>query len=366
MKPPAPPEGPAPSRVVRAVGASHSTLMNTHGSRPEHADREQRFRAGLAAAAELLAADGVDLAVVVGPNHFRGLWLDLLPAFTIGVGEVQGSGESGTLGGPLATDPAAALALCESLVGEGFDLAFSNRLQVDHGITQAVQLIVRDLAVPVVPLLVNTFAAPLPTLRRCLALGEALGRAVAVLPGARRVAVVASGGLSHTLPWPDWRRPSSDDERFMVEAWSAGATRWKDYEQRRRSLVVAAPARIDPEFDAEVLDRFTAGTLEGFSGRDAEVLERGGNGASELRAWLVAAAAAGHRGGRRLAYEQLPEWLTGMGVAATDGPPAGPAPAGRPDGGAGGATAGGGSDRGTAAVATRAGTGHDGKESEQR
>ncbi|MCU1489589.1 MAG: 3-carboxyethylcatechol 2,3-dioxygenase [Acidimicrobiaceae bacterium] len=308
------------STVVRAVGASHSTLMNTQGSAPGHEEREKRFRAGLSEAAETLAAEGVDLAVVIGPNHFRGLWLDLMPAFTLGVGEVIGSGDSGTLAGPLPSDPQAALSLCEHLVESGFDVAFSNRLQVDHGITQAAELLLGGLAVPVVPLLVNVFAPPLPMLGRCLELGAALGQAITALAGGRRVAVIASGGLSHQLPWPDWRRPASEDERFMVEAWGAGREHWRDYEARRRELVVAAPARIVPDFDEEALDRFCAGTLAAFAGRDAEVLERGGNGASELRNWLVASAAASHRPGRRLAYEQLPEWLTGMGVAMSDGP----------------------------------------------
>lgn len=307
----------APSTVVRAVGASHSTLMNTHGARPEHAERAARFRAALAEAAAALVADEVDLAVVVGPNHFRGLWLDLMPAFTLGVGEVEGSGDGGTRAGPLEGDPEAAMALCEHLVGAGFDLAFSKRLQVDHGITQASELLL-DAHVPVVPLLVNVFAPPLPSLARCLALGDALGDAIGRLPGGRKVAVIASGGLSHQLPWPDWRQPRSADEELMVEAWSAGREHWREYEARRRALVVAAPPRIAPDFDEEVLRSFASGALSGFSGRDDEVLARGGNGASEIRNWLVAAASAKHRSGRRLVYEQLPEWLTGMGVAMTD------------------------------------------------
>jgi 2,3-dihydroxyphenylpropionate 1,2-dioxygenase len=307
------------SAVVRAVGCSHSTLMNTHGALPEHHDKEERFRAALADAAAILAADSVDLAVVVGPNHFRGLWLDLMPSFTLGVGAVVGSGESGTRAGPIEGDRDAALALCEALVDAGFDLAFSNRLQVDHGITQASELLFTTRAVPIVPLVVNVFAPPLPTFRRCLELGSALGAAIGQLPGERRVAIIASGGLSHQLPWPDWRNPVGEDELLMVEAWSAGAARWQEYEARRRALVVAARARIDSELDAEVLGRFTSGEMANLAGRDDETLRRGGNGASEVRSWLVAAAAAGHRRGRCLAYEALPEWLTGMGVAVTDG-----------------------------------------------
>jgi 2,3-dihydroxyphenylpropionate 1,2-dioxygenase len=49
-----------------------------------------------------------------------------------------------------------------------------------------------------------------------------------------------------------------------------------------------------------------------------EVEKAAGNGAQELRTWLVAAGAAGGGGGRVLAYEPMPEWLTGMGVAVLE------------------------------------------------
>jgi 3-O-methylgallate 3,4-dioxygenase len=52
--------------------------------------------------------------------------------------------------------------------------------------------------VPTIPILVNTYFPPnQPTAARCFDLGTALRAAIDKLPGDRRVAVVASGGLSH-------------------------------------------------------------------------------------------------------------------------------------------------------------------------
>ena len=52
--------------------------------------------------------------------------------------------------------------------------------------------------VPIVPVLLNALYAPTqPTPGRCLAIGEAIDRAVTAFPGHARVGVVASGGLSH-------------------------------------------------------------------------------------------------------------------------------------------------------------------------
>jgi 3-O-methylgallate 3,4-dioxygenase len=52
--------------------------------------------------------------------------------------------------------------------------------------------------IPIVPLFVNTYYQPnVPSAARAHAFGRAVARAVACWPGAGRVAVIASGGLSH-------------------------------------------------------------------------------------------------------------------------------------------------------------------------
>jgi 2,3-dihydroxyphenylpropionate 1,2-dioxygenase len=165
---------------------------------------------------------------------------------------------------------------------------------------------------------INAFAPPLPTLRRCLALGEAIGAAAAELPGDRRIAVIATGGLSHAIPFPDWRDPRGDDEEFLARSFREGRGRWEEFEERRRPLVVGAPPRVNEEFDRELLGLLDAGGLASLPDRypDDRLVEVAGNGANEVRAWLVMTAALGHAPGRTIAYEPMPEWLTGMAVAA--------------------------------------------------
>jgi 3-O-methylgallate 3,4-dioxygenase len=56
----------------------------------------------------------------------------------------------------------------------------------------------RDHVIPNVPVILNTFYPPnQPTAARCHAFGKALGRAIESWPSDRRVAVFASGGVSH-------------------------------------------------------------------------------------------------------------------------------------------------------------------------
>jgi 2,3-dihydroxyphenylpropionate 1,2-dioxygenase len=308
------------SEIVLGVGASHSTLMNTHWDEVVHTDRAVAFRDALSAARQRIADARPDVVVIVGSNHFRGFWLDLIPSFTMGVGEVVAAGESGTPKGPQRTDPAVAQALASSLVAAGTEVAISARLQIDHGQSHAIQYLLAGLDVPVVPLVVNVFAQPLPTLARCADLGANLAAAVAQLPGDRRVAVIASGGLSHQLPWPsDWTQPDGDDEEFLVEAWLNGRGEWERYDKRRREIIVAARPTIFPEFDQAFLDDLERGALRRYASMTTAALAAvAGNGGQELRTWLVMAAALGFAPGRALAYSPMPEWLTGMGVAVVE------------------------------------------------
>lgn len=307
------------SAVVVGVGASHTTLMNTKWDEVDHLERAHDFRDALGEARAVVAASGADVAVVIGSNHFRGLWLDLMPSFTIGVGEVDAAGEHGSPKGAQPTDVCLARHLLAAVVRDGFDPAFSARLQIDHGISHAIQYVVPE-GVPVVPVIVNSFAPPLPPLARCAALGEALGRAIASFPGARRVAVIGSGGLSHRLPFPDWRSPGSDDDEYLVRSWLDGRNDWEDYEERRRRIVVAAPADLNERFDDDVLARLEEGRMESLVEFEEDLVAVAGNGANEVRNWLTMAAACGWAPGRRLCYSAMPEWLTGMGVAVIEDP----------------------------------------------
>jgi 2,3-dihydroxyphenylpropionate 1,2-dioxygenase len=308
------------SGILLGVGASHSTLMNTHWDDVVHTDRAVAFRDALGAARQRITDAHPDVVVIVGSNHFRGFWLDLIPSFTMGVGEVIAAGESGTPSGPQRTDPAFAQALAAHLVEVGTEVAISARLQIDHGQSHAIQYLLDGLDVPVVPLVVNVFAQPLPTLARCAELGENLADAVDRIPGDRRVVVIASGGLSHQLPWPsDWTAPAGDDEAFLVEAWLNGRGEWERYDKRRREIIVAARPTIFPEFDTAFLDDLEHGRLRRYTSMTtADVAAAAGNGGQELRTWLVMAAALGFAPGTPLAYAPMPEWLTGMAVAVLD------------------------------------------------
>jgi 2,3-dihydroxyphenylpropionate 1,2-dioxygenase len=306
--------------VVLGVGASHSTLMNTHWDQVRNVTGAKRFRDALYTARDEIAVARPDVAVIVGSNHFRGVWLDLVPPFALGVGEVISSGEAGTPKGPQRTDVEFAQALAEGLVSRGTEVAISARMQIDHGQSHAIQYLLDGIELPVVPLMVNVFATPLPLLSRCAQLGRNLADTVRDMADGRRVVVIASGGLSHQLPWPSrWQDPRTEDEEFLVQAWLNGRGDWERYDARRRQIITTARPVIFSDFDAEFLGRLERGELEHYLPWTSEQIEvAAGNGAQELRTWLTMASALGFVPGRQLAYAAMHEWLTGMAVAVLD------------------------------------------------
>lgn len=92
--------------------------------------------------------------------------------------------------------------LIEGLVERGFEVAHSRRLPAGQGMGHAFgylyQRILRQRPIPALPIMVNTYYPPNQvTPQRCYELGQAVRAAVAEWPGDDRVAVIASGGLSH-------------------------------------------------------------------------------------------------------------------------------------------------------------------------
>jgi 2,3-dihydroxyphenylpropionate 1,2-dioxygenase len=294
--------------------------MNTHWDEVDHLPDAHAFRDGLGRAREALAEAEPDVVVVIGSNHFRGMFLDLMPAYTVGVSEVLGAGEAGTPKGELPVDTDLARQIVDGFFRDGFDPAFSLRLTVDHGITHMLQYLLPDPSIPMVPIVINAFAPPLPSLRRCHDLGTSLGNTLRADGESKRVAVLASGGLSHHLPWPKWFNTFTDDDRFLVEAWLNGRSSWSEYEGRRREIILAAEAHINEEFDHWFLHLLESGDLSELVDQTSEQIEeRAGNGAQEIRSWVAMVSALEADGSaiaaETLAYAAVPSWMAGMGVS---------------------------------------------------
>ncbi|MGD9525958.1 2,3-dihydroxyphenylpropionate 1,2-dioxygenase [Pseudonocardia sp.] len=305
------------STIAGFVGMSHSpfaTLLPPSGPDGPGAaflDSIGRVRAAVAR----LAPDAV---VVIGPDHFHANFYDVMPPFVLGVEEAIGFGDFDTTAGPLPVAAELAWSVHDGLTGAGFDLSLSYALTVDHGIVQAYEMVTGG-SVPLVPLVVNTAAPPLPSLDRCVALGTSLGAALdaAAFPG--RVLVVASGGLSHWLPTNDPRDPSVVGERraALIHGRRDARAFAKAREPRVRAMGGNPDARVNAEWDRWFLRRLADGDLAAITALGHDGLEMcAGSGGHEIRTWLVGQAAV-RAPLRWCSYEPVPEWITGMGSGAS-------------------------------------------------
>ena len=306
------------SEIIGLVGISHSPFATmTPPSSPE--EPGGRFLADAARVAEAVARLAPDAVIVIGPDHFHANFYDQMPPFVLGVEQAVGFGDFGSRSGPLPVAAQLAWSVRDALAGAGFDLSLSYALTLDHGVTQGYEMVRGGRPIPLVPLIVNTAAPPLPSMPRCVELGRALGAAIrgADFPG--RVLVVASGGLSHWLPSNDPRDPGVAGARR--ESVIHGRANVQAVAATREPLVRAMGgnpnAHVNSAWDAWFLKQLTAGDLMPIAALGDEGLEeQAGSGGHEIRTWLIGQAAV-DRPFVWTSYEPVPQWITGMGIGTT-------------------------------------------------
>jgi 2,3-dihydroxyphenylpropionate 1,2-dioxygenase len=287
---------------VIAVAADRLVVCASHSPGKER-DVEKafglEFRSALARAADDVRAFDPAVVIVFGGDHRRA-FRHVVPTFGVALSAsiiAEGPHPAGDLTVPSGT----ARSLCEHLLTEEFDVAVCRDVELDHAFAQPVRDLLGTLdAKPVIPVAVNCATAPLPTGRRVADFGAAVGRFLDSVD--ERVLVIGTGGLSHSPPSLEVDTYQlDDDERARII--SAG--------------MADARTKIRPDWDGEVLQAISTWDA-------AELIRlvdcahtRAGAGANEVRTWVAAGAAGGGRPVRPLAYEPVPEWITGMAVATS-------------------------------------------------
>lgn len=235
--------------------------------------------AAIAKLREKVAALRADVLMVIGDDQHENLVDDNMPPFTIYMGkQAEASVSLRYLNQPKSEnrtryriDAKLAEALVDGLMDEGFDPAYSKRTRYDGGLGHAFARVLKFLSPQanhwVVPVMVNTYYPPAPSAKRCVEFGRALAKVLRRLPDDKRVMIVASGGLSHT----------TIDEKL-------------DHD------FIEALRRNDQNYMAAM--------------RAADLVE----GTSEIRNWIIVAAAA-DRPGKLVDYFPLYRTTTGIGCA---------------------------------------------------
>ena len=280
----------------------------------------------LAAARAEVEAFDPELIVVFAPDHYNGLFYDLMPQFVIATAATSVQ-DYGTLPGPLSVDKDLALQMCKSILEHDVDIALSHRLQVDHGCTQTLEELTGSLTrYPVIPIIINSVAPPFGPYRRVRKLGEAVGRFIAGLD--KRVLIVGTGGLSHEPPVPLLASAPEEVANFLI----AGRNPTPEFRAARQARTIAAGQAygkpgsdltpLNPEWDQDFIKLLVGGRLAEIDYFSIEDISRvAGRSTHEVRTWVAAFSALAACGGyaaRQDYYRAINEWIAGYGVVSAE------------------------------------------------
>jgi hypothetical protein len=251
-----------------------------------------RIDLGFEALKKQLEAFKPDVLLVVGDDQGEVFTEGNMPTYALFTcAEVHGSINIGLIGEPeeknhitLRCAADLALHLLDALKRAGFDVSECKELKplgrpkrgLGHAFTRPVVKVTPQLNVPIIPLHVNCYFAPMPPARQCYELGRTIAHALKDRP--ERVAIMASGGLSH-------------DPRGPRAGW------------------------IDTSLDRWVLEQLRSGNVEGLCHLfefDSDTLR---SGTGEIRSWIVVAGACSAARATIVDYIPAHHAVTGLGFA---------------------------------------------------
>lgn len=197
-----------------------------------------------------------DVLFYIFNDHVTSFFFDHYSAFALGVDEQYGVADEG--GNPRelpAIGGHAALSrhIGQSLMADEFDMSFFRDKPLDHGFFSPMSALLPcedGWPVEIVPLQVGVLQFPIPSAARCYKLGQALRRAIESYPEDLKVAIVATGGVSHQV----------HGERCGFN---------------------------NPEWDAQFIDLFVNDPVQLTRLTQAEYASLGGMEGAEVITWLI-------------------------------------------------------------------------------
>ena len=255
--------------IVAAMATCHAPQLFTYPPDEDHTQLDASI-AGMRELGKLLDETKPDVILFLGSDHLETFSLNCVPTFAIvagnrAVAEFAGRRYDLPIHREMAED------LLTQLVDAGFDLAYSEDAVLGHTFAVPFEFVIGGRSIPVVPVHVNVYMPPLPTPKRCAAFGRAIAEVIASRP--ERVAIIASGGMSH---YPGtWKYPHPEFE-----------------------------------FDKWMISELEHGRSESLLNLTSEQLDEVGN--TELLPWAVLLGATGNVRGELVQY--TPNWHHGHGM----------------------------------------------------
>lgn len=194
------------ARIIGGLAVSHTPTI---GFAVDHNKQEEAAWAPIFKSFEPMQAwleeQKPDVLFYIFNDHVTSFFFDHYSAFTLGVDdryEVADEGGEPRALPPIGGDAALSRHIGQSLMADEFDMSFFRDRPLDHGFFSPMSALLPSSdrwPVQIVPLQVGVLQFPIPTARRCYKLGQALRRAIESYPEDIKVAIVATGGVSHQV-----------------------------------------------------------------------------------------------------------------------------------------------------------------------
>jgi 2,3-dihydroxyphenylpropionate 1,2-dioxygenase len=227
--------------IVAAVGTCHTPYMFT---RPPDENPEQLDQAGrsMNELGKVLDETKPDVIIFLGADHVETFSVSCVPTFCIVAGDTahaKFAGREHKL--PIHREMAEDI-LNKLVTDYNFDISYSEDAELGHAFSIPFEYVIGKRNIPVIPFFTNVYVPPLPTAKRCEALGKALAQ---IVKGRKeRVAIIASGGMSHFPGTTKYLHPEFDFDRWLVSQMEAGNT---------DALLNMTPEQLDEVGNTELL-----------------------------------------------------------------------------------------------------------------
>ncbi|MEG3166243.1 gallate dioxygenase [Sphingomonas sp. PB2P19] len=195
------------ARIIGAIASSHTPTIGFALDARKQTDPAWKpiFDAFLPVQ-QWIDAKKPDVLLVIYNDHITSFFFDQYSAFALGVDDVYRVADEG--GGtrempPIGGHAALSRHIAQSLVTDEFDMTFFRDRPLDHGCFSPLSVLMPHDAggwpVEIVPLQIGVLQFPIPSAARCYKLGQSLRTAIESYPEDLKVAIVATGGLSHQV-----------------------------------------------------------------------------------------------------------------------------------------------------------------------
>lgn len=326
------------AKIIKGIGISHAPGILGW---PEKAPQTcmDSINNALEALKKSLNKAKPDIIIAILDDHFENHYRSLMPTISMSIAQenigpakqwlqaLRLNSQEKFHGAPVIAEK-----VFHSLVHQGFDL--TRLANVEYGNNLIVPWKNLDISneIPVIPIFINVFSAPILSYQRAFLFGKAIREAILNLDEDLNFAVIATGGLSHWPPF--WTHSSDPRDEFLQQRMKKFQSEGKpylskdpnlyldlaDYEIRMAEISKSKGIPLtNPEWDLEflkALENADENYIQNLKYEDVE--KQGGHGGHEILNWITLFGAMNSTPGKLHAYEDVTEWICGMAYMEFD------------------------------------------------